>query len=387
MGRKRGNTGLLQTFLYLPWWASLLAGGFFFGLLRWLAPAMLERPVFAAVTPMLRSLAWLPLVLFLFIAMLAALRSRTARGREDHAGHAGHAGRAGRRFAARRVAAGRPDLAFGTASGRASSTASGGAFDAAPDVAAVHARSVGTPASAPDSTPDRAAHATMNDHAETSAAPEIPLAWTLQALRSLEWKRFELLCADYYALLGFRSVSQARGADGGVDVRLYKDKGDGDGRGEGGGPLAIVQCKAWNGAPVSVKPVRELLGSMAHEKVARGIFITTGNFTRDAVLFAQDNAIQLLDGEAFLYKLLALPAAQSGQLLAGAFAGDYLTPTCPSCGEKTLKRDSQRGPFWGCRNFPRCRITFRYKPENAPANSLRGPMGGEVVAAPQTGAL
>src|SRR3569623_536697 len=71
--------------------------------------------------------------------------------------------------------------------------------------------------------------------------------WTLQALRELEWKRFELLCVKYYEALGFDCTTAPPGPDGGIDITLFK---------EGAGkPIAVVQCKAWNNAVV-VKEIR-----------------------------------------------------------------------------------------------------------------------------------
>lgn len=162
--------------------------------------------------------------------------------------------------------------------------------------------------------------------------------WTLQALRTLEWKRFELLCAKYYEAVGFKSETIRCGADGGIDVKLFKI--------DPNLPLAIVQCKAWNVYSVGVKEVRELLGVMAHEKVGRGIFITTGTYTKDALIFGAANPIQLLDGDGFLKKIQELSKDHQGALLKYAFEGDYTTPTCASCGIKMTKRDSKRGPFW-----------------------------------------
>ena len=32
-------------------------------------------------------------------------------------------------------------------------------------------------------------------------------------------------------------------------------------------------------------------------------------------------------------------------------------PDCPKCGKKMTRRSSQRGQFWGCSTFPKCRGT------------------------------
>ncbi|MGI4717348.1 MAG: restriction endonuclease [Janthinobacterium lividum] len=180
--------------------------------------------------------------------------------------------------------------------------------------------------------------------------PAVPEAWSTGALRTLEWKRFELLCAGYYEAVGFTTATLAAGPDGGIDVKLFKV--------DPAKPLAIVQCKAWNTQPVGVKEIRELLGVMVHEGVGRGIFVTTGTFTEDARQFGAANPIQLLDGSAFTGKILDLPPEKQKALLDYAFKGDYRTPTCASCGIKMVARDGKRGRFWGCVQYPRCKTTL-----------------------------
>src|SRR5690606_1462053 len=103
-------------------------------------------------------------------------------------------------------------------------------------------------------------------------------------------------------------------------------------------PVAVVQCKAWNAKPVGVQQIRELLGVMAHEKVRRGIFLTTATYTPDALAFGAANPILLVDGVGFIEKLCALPKEKQDDLLRIAFDGDYRTPTCPNCGTKAVKR-------------------------------------------------
>ena len=126
-------------------------------------------------------------------------------------------------------------------------------------------------------------------------------------------------------------------------------------------PFAIVQCKAWNGKQIGVAPIRELLGVMASEKVARGVFLTTSTYSKDALEFAVSNPIQLLAGSDFVAKILELPTFAQTRLLEYAFAGDYATPTCASCGIKLVKRSGKSGVFFGCKNFPRCRMLIPTK--------------------------
>ena len=180
-----------------------------------------------------------------------------------------------------------------------------------------------------------------------------PVVWTLDLLRELEWKRFEDVVAAYFRWEGLRAKTTRIGPDGGVDVYLYRD-------GESA-PLAVVQCKAWNAYKVGIKPVRELLGVMASEKIAKGYFITTGVFTEEAREFAQRNPLKLIDGDELLRRIQGLPEGARAQLLEAATNGDYTTPTCPRCGVKMVTRTSSKDQsrFWGCRHYPRCRQTFQ----------------------------
>ncbi len=175
--------------------------------------------------------------------------------------------------------------------------------------------------------------------------------WSMELLKALEWKRFEHLCAAYFETLGFTTKVAREGADGGIDIHLYPAGST--------TPGIIVQCKAWS-RYVGVKPIRELLGVMTDVQITEGIFVTTSRYTDDAIRFATGNNLHLIDGEDLLTKIAATSAEQQTRLLQLATAGDFTTPTCPSCGIKMVERVTQKTGerFWGCTGFPRCRRTF-----------------------------
>ncbi|NOT17807.1 MAG: hypothetical protein HOP20_07060 [Sulfuriferula sp.] len=177
-----------------------------------------------------------------------------------------------------------------------------------------------------------------------------PDTWSLALLKQIEWKRFEELCAAYFRELGLRAETIKCGADGGVDVKLF--------RGDASEPHSILQCKAWNSRYVGVKPVRELFGVMAHQKIRSGIFLTTSTYTEDALTFAKEHPIFLIDGEKFFNMIGKLSHEAQQKLLAVATEGDYLVPSCPSCGIKMIERKGPKSRFWGCSNYPKCKLTF-----------------------------
>ena len=182
-----------------------------------------------------------------------------------------------------------------------------------------------------------------------SAEAAKPTEWSLELIRKLEWKRFEDVCQQFYEKKGIRSETTPLGPDGGIDIRLYQD--------DSGRASSIVQCKAWGERLVGVKPVRELLGVMTHEKIGKAFFMTSGAYTDEAKAVAQANRITLIDGAMLLMMIQRLPADARESLLAFATAGDFATPSCPSCGVKMKAVEGKGGrpDFWGCVNYPRCR--------------------------------
>jgi restriction system protein len=169
---------------------------------------------------------------------------------------------------------------------------------------------------------------------------------------SLEWKRFEEICNEYLIMLGHNARLTRNGADGGIDIEIWKDSNT----------LWIVQCKAWIWK-IGVKEIRELYGIMTSEQADKGLFITTSTFTQDAISFSQGKNITLIDGKTLINNIKQLPDNRQKQLLHIAVAGDYTTPTCPNCNLKMIRRTGNNGgkDFWGCMNYPRCRNTLQVR--------------------------
>lgn len=190
----------------------------------------------------------------------------------------------------------------------------------------------------------------------TASESTRPTAWSAAVFDQIEWRRFEALVEALFAQAGFETRSQSHGADGGVDIWLHS-------RHQPGAPVSIVQCKHWAGKQVGVDKVRELRGVMAAKSVKRGQFATTSTFTAQAIEFARDNAIALLDASAILDLIAKRSPAEQAALLAIATEGDYGRPTCASCGTKMIERTPSKGgkPFWGCANYPKCRSTLPMK--------------------------
>ena len=180
-----------------------------------------------------------------------------------------------------------------------------------------------------------------------------PSEWSHTLIRTIEWKRFEELCCGYWRAKGYRAELTAAGADGGIDLRLYSPS-------DPGKILAVVQCKSRVKEPVGVSTVRELFGVMNHIAAPMGVLMTSSGFTPDAQEFSRGKHLQLLDGSKLLELIRTLNTEEQAKLLSHVTRDDYLTPTCPACDIKMVRRTPLKGgkPFWGCPNFPRCRHRF-----------------------------
>ena len=170
------------------------------------------------------------------------------------------------------------------------------------------------------------------------------------AIDRMSWQDFEILVGEYFRRQGFGVTDNGGGgADGGVDVVLQ----DGDDR-------FLVQCKHWRTQRVGVQPVRELYGVMAAHGVSGGFVVTSGDFTEDAVRFADGLALTLVNGKTLLHGI----RAQVGSGPAATAAADLSTPDCPQCGAAMVLRQARSGAnagrqFWGCSRYAqdRCRGT------------------------------
>lgn len=196
---------------------------------------------------------------------------------------------------------------------------------------------------------------------EFSDHPSSVPVLTLDLLRELEWRRFEDVTAAYFERSGWTAQLTNIGADGGIDVKLFRPNIP--------KVAAVVQCKSWFSWKVRVQPIRELFGVMAAESVSNGFFVTSGDFTEEARTFAKGKPLTLIDGNELVLRIMLLPSESRRQIFKIATFGDYKTPSCSRCGRKMVRRISAKGrgdgkPFWGCSDYPRCKATLKTRSDD-----------------------
>ncbi len=118
---------------------------------------------------------------------------------------------------------------------------------------------------------------------------------TLKKLKRLSWDDFEFLCMELFSKMGWTVTgNEKKGADGGVDIwmqrRSFTKKNI----------SAIVQCKRYDDALVTVKVIREMYGLMHEHEVSEVYIVTTSRFTKECYSFVEGKKMTLIDGTALL---------------------------------------------------------------------------------------
>jgi len=108
---------------------------------------------------------------------------------------------------------------------------------------------------------------------------------------------FEMVVSEAFRRQGYDVHERKPGGSDGIAFELRR-----------GSELFLVECKHWrSSAVVSAAIVREFYAVLARSGAAGGFLITSGRFSDDALAYAQDSHLELIDGNA-LVQLLAAAA-------------------------------------------------------------------------------
>jgi restriction system protein len=119
---------------------------------------------------------------------------------------------------------------------------------------------------------------------------------SIRKLKKLSWESFETLSLHFFREQGWKVTGNTlKGADGGVDLWMKKR-----------GTEAIVQCKKYEDARVTIKVIREMYGLMHEHGVDKAFVITTSEFTKECYRFVEDKEIELINGERLVEKIKRL---------------------------------------------------------------------------------
>lgn len=160
-------------------------------------------------------------------------------------------------------------------------------------------------------------------------------------LSELDWKEFEILIAETFRLKGYKIQENNKpGPDGGIDILLFKNN-----------KKYIAQCKHWKKFKVGVDIVREQFGIMLDVGAVGAFIVTSGKFTDQALKFAENKNITLIEGSMLENSLRKAKNSIQEQ--------EQEKILCPKCGAEMIIRKAKKGVwaghfFWGCSKFPNC---------------------------------
>jgi restriction system protein len=156
-------------------------------------------------------------------------------------------------------------------------------------------------------------------------------------LRGMTPDEFEEYIANLFNRLGYEAEKVGGSYDGGIDVIIKKD-----------GETGYIQCKKFITREVPVGAVRDFYGAFIGKlATSKGYFISTNKFTLEAIKFAEDKPIELVDH----FKLIKyINLANKNNI-------------CPQCGSLLIEKNGKFGKFYGCSNYPKCDFTKNIKNE------------------------
>jgi len=174
-------------------------------------------------------------------------------------------------------------------------------------------------------------------------AKQLDIQSGIASIRHLHWRQFEELVAEAFRRQGYQVSEGSYGADGGIDITLRKND-----------ELVLVQCKQWKAQKVGVNVIREMFGLLNAHHANRIIVVTSGRFTQEAISFAHNKPIELINGDALLVLIQGVQTTSNIEITKA--------PICPKCNAELTERTAKRGAnagknFLGCSRFPKCRYT------------------------------
>ncbi len=113
--------------------------------------------------------------------------------------------------------------------------------------------------------------------------------FTIEEMHTLSPAAFETYVATLFRQKGYQVKHRGSRGDRGVDLELIRS----------GGRHAIVQCKRYRHT-IGPDIVRELFGTMIHERVSHAFLVTTADISKAAREWAAYKPMTLIDGSTLV---------------------------------------------------------------------------------------
>lgn len=111
----------------------------------------------------------------------------------------------------------------------------------------------------------------------------------LTYLKQMDPYTFEKFVANLFSIIGYKCEVTKRTGDGGKDIILRKED-----------ELSLVECKRYNGTKVGRPDIQKFHSAIIEMNAKQGFFVTTGEFTNQALECAKEKPIQVINGSILL---------------------------------------------------------------------------------------
>jgi len=143
-----------------------------------------------------------------------------------------------------------------------------------------------------------------------------PSRWTADVFRALPWQRFQAVCARLFDEGGNEMRPVSRGP-GGLDIWVHSRHG----------PRAVAIVRCHHGADTTgVQAMREFNTVIRTHRLQHGTCVAPGGFTADALAFARNNDLSVLDGDGLVILMGRRTPQKQRALLALAYGSDCRFP-------------------------------------------------------------
>lgn len=126
------------------------------------------------------------------------------------------------------------------------------------------------------------------NHQEVKLTPE-PMLTGVDALYALSPGEFESFVGRVFKKRGYKIHLRGKSGDMGVDIEVRRPNGK----------KAVVQCKRYKHT-VGPDTVRELYGTLIHERASHAFLVTTADISDSAQEWAKGKPMTLIDGKTLV---------------------------------------------------------------------------------------
>lgn len=157
--------------------------------------------------------------------------------------------------------------------------------------------------------------------------------------------QFEHYLKELYKAQGYKGdVTTARG-DFGADLILKKE-----------GKKIVIQAKRYKNN-VGVKAIQEVKASQSHYKAEEAWVVTNSHFTKQAIELARSNSVTLIDREQLIKMITHINQTDLPDPKMVKRTIEPKKVVCDKCQNEMIIRNGPKGPFYGCKSYPKCTNT------------------------------